>query len=174
MASLNILEAQRYHPRLFDVLRAAGWSEDRHIAVSDEFYDDAAGLGFFADDYQREFLQSFHGLEVHFEFQVPSGTEHRSLTVGFGEQLERMNARVNIGYIRRLAKTPELIPIIMSGDLAVFGIDDGRCLALEVSFRYCVWSANPFEMMEWLLFGTWGRGIVFHELTMEERSPLFR
>jgi hypothetical protein len=175
MTSLNIESAQQDHPRLFEHLRAAGWSEGRNVPIPEDMLDAAADLGFFPDDYQEEFLRSFVGLRVVVEHRNRRGEpSYDSLVVGLGDQIEHMNARDHVGYIKRLAGTSRLLPAIMSGGDAVFVFEDGRSLAIEVSFRGCAWAADPFEMMDWLLFTVRGPGLSVRELTMDERPPIFR
>ncbi|UQA57125.1 SUKH-3 domain-containing protein [Polyangium aurulentum] len=175
MTSLNIESAQQDHLRLFECLRAAGWSEGRNVPIPDDWLESMADIGFFPDDYQEKFLRSFGGLRVRVQDVNRRGKPtYAEVFVGIGDQLDLMDAQDHLGYIQRLAGTADLFPVIMSGGNAVFALKDARCLAIEVSFRGCAWASDPFEMMDWLLFKVRGPKFDLRVLTMEERPPIFR
>jgi hypothetical protein len=167
---LDLRSAEAAYPRVFDHLRAAGWTESREAPLPSE--EDSPG--FVRHDVAEAFLRSFHGIHVVRPTVVGGRTVHLGFRVGFGPALRRMNPPEASVYVDRISGTSFVYPVMSFEDCVVFVLEDGRALAVDEVFRGCIWTRDVFQMMHWALFKERLEGFEMRELTMQERPLDYR
>ncbi len=162
--------AEADYPKVFELLRASGWNAARHVSLPSE----EETLGFVRHQYAEEFLECFYGIKVRLPIQRKDYVEYRGFDIEFGPALKRIDPPEASVYIRRITGTSFVYPVLISGDLVVFVLEDGRALGVDEVFGGCVWTSNVFEVMQWVLFDERSPGFKMRELTNEERPLEYR
>jgi hypothetical protein len=170
LGTLDLNAAEANYPKVFALLRNAGWKPDRVVELPPE--SDAEGFVLHSD--AEAFLLSFNDIEIDLLVPVQDLQIHRSLRMGFGAALRRMDPPVASAYIDRVSGTSFVYPVATSGDLVVFLLEGGRALAVDELFHGCVWTRDVFQMMHWILFGERSPGFELRELIERERPPALR
>ncbi|MBP9762566.1 hypothetical protein KBD34_03040 [Patescibacteria group bacterium] len=163
--------AQRSHTRLFELLRSAGWTEERQAPLPSE----EGTPGFVLHDYAQAFLRSFHEIKVVKPTDIGgSQIVYAGFKVGLGPALQRMDPPQASVYIDRIAGTSFVYPVMNFEDCVAFLLEDGRALAVDEIFRGCVWTKTIFDLMHWAVFKERLPGFEMRELTMQERPLDYR
>lgn len=169
-AGLSTDLAERLYPRLFEYLRASGWTPIRRAGLPS--IDDA--LGFVLHRFARDFLLSFNGLTLRFEDCVGTDCGYNDVRCGVGSDLQAMDPSRASVYVGRIVGTSFVYPVVASGDSVGFVLEDGSLVAIDAAWRGCAWSPDPFQWMHVMLFGEHLPGIEIRELSMMERPPMYR
>ncbi|MBP6945564.1 hypothetical protein KBD61_05825 [Patescibacteria group bacterium] len=170
LSSSVLQTAEADYPRVFELLRASGWDETRHVALPSE----EETLGFVRHQYAEDFLQHFYGIKVRRPVQMKDYVQYLGFDIELGPALKRMDPPQASVYIDRIAGTSFVYPALIAGDLVVFLLEDGRALGVDELFHGCVWTKTVFEMMHWILFQERMPGFKMCELTNEERPLEYR
>lgn len=156
MPGAPLFDFSRYesaHPALFQQLRRAGWYPERFVEFVRAETRPGLEYAFVLDDYPQAFLHSFYGLET----SVKTSWGERGFSIGFGKNLDRLHLEENIPYLNGFTADNDLgtfpYPVLEWSTFVGFVTDLGAAVAINETFQTYVRAQNPYQLMDFILFG---------------------
>lgn len=151
---IDFAHYESQYPRIFRLLRDAGWNERRAVDFPDvdEGSDGKLRGHAILHDRAHSFLQSFYGLRV----AVPKSYGERGFLIGFGPQWDLMEFDRHHDKVQDLcsdiAGDGFAYPILSWDRCVAFSLwDSDQVIAIDDNYQVCFKAKDPFQLMEWIL-----------------------
>jgi len=145
---INFSNYEPSYPRVFRLLRQAGWYEERKVDVVNVDVDDTgkARGDIRLTHAPREFLRSFGGLEV-----PRQGMYGSSFRTGSSHIYDNLLFAEHGSYIDKLASFDWPYPVLEFESSVGFMTKSAKVLAVDDYYQSCVHANDPFQLMDWII-----------------------